>query len=85
MKNIYFGSEADYEEHALNERDVPGSVIWVGMHFPLTFSLLGCGVGYKLVFTAIHDGEGPLGNLVKLQNVFKTPQSKINQQEYFMN
>jgi len=61
MKNIYFESEAEYEEHALLEEGHPGSVIWVGTHFPLTFSLLGCGIGYRLLFNSIHDDESKLG------------------------
>lgn len=57
IKNIYFGSDAKEEDHALEEEGHPGSVLWVIMHFPLAFCLLGCGVAYKLLFTTIHESS----------------------------
>jgi low temperature requirement protein LtrA len=62
IKNIYFGSDAKEEDHALEEEGHPGSVLWVIMHFPLAFCLLGCGVAYKLLFTTIHESS-PEGNI----------------------
>jgi len=59
VKNIYFESVADEHEHALLEEGHPGSVAWVLCHLPLAASLLGAGVGYKLLFTTIHDDTTP--------------------------
>ena len=74
IKNLYFESLAEEHEHALVEEGHPGysllppisnifpllsSVIWVLCHMPLAASLLGAGIGYKLVFTSIHDDTTP--------------------------
>ena len=61
FKNIYFDSSANYDYHAQNQQGTPGSVVWVAMHVPLTFSLLGCGVGYKVMFASLHDDVSPIG------------------------
>lgn len=57
LKNLYFGSNAEEHYHALNEPGIPGSCLWVFLHFPLTFFLLGCGVGFKLLFTQVKKNE----------------------------
>merc|ERR1711884_104224 len=50
LKSIYFESHSEAPEcHALAEGQIPGSVMWVLMHGPLAFFLLGCGVGYKMI------------------------------------
>jgi len=59
IKNLYFESLAEEHEHALVEEGHPGSVIWVLCHMPLAASLLGAGIGYKLVFTSLHDDTTP--------------------------
>ena len=37
----------------------PGSVAWVFAHFPLAYFLLGCGCGFRLLFTTIRKEEAP--------------------------
>jgi len=57
VKDIYFQSTAEEEDHALMEDSMPGSCSWVFLHFPLTYFLLTAGVGFKLMFTQLGEDD----------------------------
>jgi len=51
FKEIYFDSHSETPQmHALAEGAIPGAVLWAFLHMPAAFFLLGCGVGYKMLF-----------------------------------
>jgi len=59
VKNIYFDAHVEGDNHALANKGSPGSVAWVFAHFPLAYFLLGCGCGFRLLFTTIRKEEAP--------------------------
>ena len=60
IKLLYFESHAPEECNALNEIDVPRSLMFVFYHLPLGFASLDMDVGFELVFFMANVNEEPV-------------------------